>query len=213
MNLVKNLTKCSVLCIAACMTFPAYGNIVQFDENVLPVNPENSASSFTFDDFGAPGAVTITPTSIVLDIVDNANGNGVFGGVGVDFLQRDFDPATADLEIRFRVLADNVADQINIVYREFQMQFFFAHLTPADGFVTLTQNLLVPGPGFQQGAFGFAPGDGVQNPGLDQIQVQSAFGSAGRLNVEIDYVQIVPEPSTLLASSLLACSALIRRRS
>ncbi len=64
-------------CIAACLALPAYGNIVQLDESVLPVNPENSASSFTFDDFGAPGAVTITSAGIVLGVVDsNASSPG-----------------------------------------------------------------------------------------------------------------------------------------
>ena len=221
-KLFTRMLKLAAPCVAVCLSLPASGSIVQFDENVLPVNPENTATSFTHGDFSASGAVTVTASGIVLDVVDSDASNGVFGGLGVDFIQRDFDPATADLEIRMRVLGNNAADQINVVYRdedvsgttadEFQFQFFFAHLTPGDGFVTLTQNMLVPGPGFQQTAYGFSPGDGIQNPGLTQMQVQSAWGSAGRLNVEVDYIRIVPEPSTLLAGSLLGCVALIRRR-
>ncbi len=206
---------------AACLSTPSYGVIVQLDESTLPTNPENGADMFTFEDLAAPGAVTTTASAIVLDVVDNPGTNpGVFGGVGVDFLQRDFDPGTADLEIRLRALANNAATAINIVYRdldgagvadEFHYQFDISSLTPGGGFVTLTQSLLAPGPLFSQGAYGYTPGDAVQNPGLDQLQIHSPWGATGRMNLEIDYVRIVPEPSSLMACVGLGCLGLIRR--
>ena len=57
--------------IAAASTTTA--NTLTFDENVIPVNPLNGFGSFTFDDFGAPGAVTTTATSIGLDVQDSAD--------------------------------------------------------------------------------------------------------------------------------------------
>lgn len=218
-RMAKTIIHIAASCIVACMALPSFGGILTFDENVIPTNPENGFGSFTFDDFSAPGAVTTTATSIVLDIVDGNASNGVFGGVGVDFLQRDFDPALTDLEIRLQVLPDNEATEIRIAYRDLDgggaadehiFSFDISSLTPLDGFVTLSQNMAIPL--FTQGAFGFAAGDGTQNPELDQFQIQSVFASQGRLNVEIDYVQIVPEPSTLLAGSLLGAATLLRRK-
>ncbi len=221
MNLVKSLIKVSIPCLAACIALPTYGSIATFDENVLPTNPENGAGSFTFGDYSVAGAVTVTSSGIILDVVDSDGSNGVFGGIGVDYLQRDFDPADVDIELRLKILENNEATQIKILYRDrddpgtadqFQFTFDISSLTTAGGFVTLTQNLLAPGPTYFQAASGYAAGDGIQNPGFDQFQVQAGYGSVGRLNVEIDYVKLVPEPSSLLVGSLVSLGVLARRK-
>lgn len=203
-----------------------------FDENSVPNNdPVNGFGSFTFDDFAAPGAVTDGPTSLILDIQDSNGSNGVFGGVGVDyvlespagsmnFVPQDFDASTHEWQLRVKLLSNNEATGINAAFidddgagtaDDHQYSFDLTSV-PDDGeFHVLT--LPLDSPGFTQGAFGFTPGDGLANPGLRQIQVQGQFGSTGRLNVEVDYLQIVPsipEP----ASAVLLCFALlaVRRR-
>jgi hypothetical protein len=85
---------------------------------------------------------------------------------------------------------------------------------PNDGqFHVLTK--AVTSPLFNQSAFGFdAADDAVNNPGLRQVQIQSVFGSTGRLNVEVDYVRIVPEPASLalLGFAAPALMVAVRRR-
>jgi hypothetical protein len=58
---------------------------IEFSENTVPTNPENTFGSFTFDDFSGPGAFTDGPSSLILDVQDFNSSNGVFGGVGVDY--------------------------------------------------------------------------------------------------------------------------------
>jgi len=221
-----------IVCIVAAILAASFGNastaqvvISQFDENTVPTNPENGFGSFTFGDFGTPGAVTDGPTSLILDIEDNDGSNGVFGGIGVDFNLRNFDPAFATWEMRVKKLENNLATVINTTYRdedilgstgeEYQFNFDLASV-PDDGeFHVLTA--AADSPGFSQTAFGFGAGDGENNPGLTQMQIQSAFGSTGRLHVEVDYVRIttpIPEPSSLVLLTIggLALAGLGRRR-
>lgn len=199
-----------------------------FDENTLPTNPVNGFGAFTFDDFGAAGALTDGPDSIILDVVDSNASNGVFGGVGVDYVLEtphgsgDFAPQNFDAsghrwEMRLRILDNNEATSIRTTLidvdgpgtaDEHVYQFDLSGV-PADGaFHLLT--LPVDTPLFTQGAFGFSAGDGVVNPGFRQLQIQSEFGSTGRLNVEIDFVRIVPEPNSAFLL-LLATTGAFRR--
>ncbi len=187
--------------------------IAEFSELVVPTNPENGFGSFTFDDFSSAGAVTVGATSLILDIEDDNGSNGVFGGIGVDYNLRNFDPTLATWEMRVKKLENNAATGINTTYRdedvlgtsadEYQFSFDLSSI-PDDGqFHIITTS--AGSPGFSQPAFGFAPGDGLNNPGLTQIQIQSQFGSTGRLNVEVDYVRIttpIPEPSSVALVAL-----------
>jgi hypothetical protein len=203
---------------------------IVFDESTYPTNPENGFGAFTFDDFSAPGAFTDGPTSLILNVTDSNGSNGVFGGVGVDYgtppatNQRDFDPALAHWEVRVRILPLNAATAFRTTYIDHDGGFPVAaeeyiyeyDLTsvPIDGqFHVLTKP--VTSPLFNQSAFGFdAADDGVNNPGLRQVQIQSVFGSTGRLNIEVDYVRIVPEPASLALLGLGAPAMLlaVRRR-
>lgn len=194
--------------------------ILTFDENVVPTNPENGFGSFAFSGFGGT-AVTDGPTSLTIDAAS-------FGGVGVDFLQRNFDPAQATGTLRLRVLDGNAAPSINVVLVESDVEqiggnageqygliFSLGNLTPADGFVTLTAPLASAGS--FGGAFGRDPGNGAFDPGLYQVQLQSPFGATDRLHVEVDYFQIssndqVPEPAAWMLASLGGVFAYLRRR-
>lgn len=209
----------------------AQASTLTFDENAYPTNALNGFGGFTFEDFGAPGAVTVGPTSITLDITDVGGNTGVFGGVGVDFLvetspgsddfvPQDFNTTGMFWEMRVKLLSNNAATGINTTFvdddgagsaDEHQYSFDLTGV-PNDGEFHIV-TAAFDSPGFTQDAFGFTSGNGQVDPGLRQIQIQSQFGSTGRLNVEIDFVQIVPEP-TSAALLLVAAGAMgLRRRS
>jgi hypothetical protein len=228
------------LCLAA--TFVAatmYGQFasaqlpVVFDENTYPSNPENTFGAFTFDDFSAAGALTDGASSLILDIQDSNGSNGVFGGVGVDYgpfvsgalVPHDFNPATAEWVVRLKILPNNAATALRTTYIDVDNSLqtsgdehvFEFDLTgvPADGnFHDLVKPASMPL--FTQGAFGLIAGNTMNDPGLKQMQIQSVFGSTGRLNVEIDFVaiRVIPEPATLsmLGLGCLGMIGLGRRR-
>lgn len=203
---------------------------VVFDENYYPTNPDNSFGAFTHGDFSATGAFTDGPTSLILNVTDADSSNGVFGGVGVDYgnppstNQINFDPADAQWRLRLRILPLNAATAIRTAYIDHDGGFpvaaeeyiyeFDLTSVPNDGqFHVLTK--AVSSPLFNQSAFGFdANDDGINNPGLRQIQIQSVFGSTGRLNVEVDWLRIVPEPASAALLGLAAPALLlaVRRR-
>jgi hypothetical protein len=207
---------------------PVSGQLpVQFDENTYPTNPENTFGAFTFDDFSPAGAVTEGATSLILDIQDSNGSNGVFGGVGVDYgpfvggalVPHDFNPATAEWVVRLKILPNNSATALRTTYIDVDNflqtsgdeHVFEFDLTgvPADGnFHDLVKPASMPL--FTQGAFGLIAGNTINDPGLKQMQIQSVFGSTGRLNVEIDYVAIrlIPEPTTLSILGL-ACLGMV----
>lgn len=204
---------------------------VVFDENYYPTNPTNTFGAFTFDDFSGPGAFTDGPTSFILDVTDFTGSNGIFGGVGVDYgtppgtNNINFDPAIAQWELRIKILPNNAATAIRTTYIDQDPGFpvpaeeyvyeFDLTAVPNDGqFHVLTKPVL-NGELFHQNAFNFdANDDGINNPGLRQVQIQSVFGSTGRLNVEVDYVRIVaiPEPASLALLGLAVPAVMLSRR-
>ena len=220
------------LCLLVGASAASAATIV-FDENTIPTNPVNGFGSFTFGDFGAAGAVTESAEGIVLDITDTTPGNGVFGGLGVDFVledppasgtfvPQDFDPATHEWQLNVKILPGNAATGINSTFidddgagtaDEHQYNFDLTGV-PNDGQFHLVTAALTS-PGFTQTAFGFTAGNGQVDPGLRQIQIQSQVGSTGRLNVEVDFLRIVPiipEPASMLLLSFAALTPAVRRR-
>jgi hypothetical protein len=211
--------------------------VSQFDENVIPTNPQNGFGSFTFADFSVAGAVTDGPDSLIFDVMtDNDGSNGFFGGIGVDYginteiiptvfvlLPIDFDPALSWWEMRVKKLPNNAASTVNTTYRdvdilgqtaeEYQFNFDLTSIPDDGDFHIIT--VAATNFGFMQNSQGI--GDGENNPGLNQMQIQSVFGSSDRLNIEVDWVRIVtsvPEPSAIMLLGL-GCAGLIatgRRR-
>jgi hypothetical protein len=229
--------KRSFLCLAAAVaTVAGIGQVasaelvVVFDENVYPTNPENSFGAFTFDDFSSPGAFTDGPSSLILDVQDFNGTNGIYGGVGVDYgtppgtNNHDFNPAVAQWELRVKILPNNRANAIRTTFidqdpgvpvpaEEYVYVFDLTGVPMDDLFHVLTKP--VTAELFHQNAFGFDENDdGNNNPGLRRVQIESVFGSTGRLNVEIDYVRIVtiPEPASLTLLALALPSILLSAR-
>lgn len=213
--------------VVAGLASAAQAATITFDENSIPTNdPVNGFGAFTFEDFGG-AAVTESAIGIVLDVTDTNASNGVFGGLGVDFIvespptsgdfvPQDFDAATHQWELRIKLLPNNGATAIRSTFidddgsgsADEHVYEFDLTGVPNDGaFHLLTQPL--SSPLFTQGAFGFTAGNNTVDPGLRQIQIQSQFGSTGRLNVEIDFLRIapiIPEPTAL---AMLSVGALV----
>jgi hypothetical protein len=204
---------------------------VVFDETHVPTNPENTFGSFTFDDFSGPGAFTDGANSLILDVTDFNGSNGIFGGAGVDYgtppgtNNRNFDAATAMWEVSVKILPNNAATAFRTTYIDQDPGFpvpaeeyvYEWDLTtvPNDGLFHVLTKPVLGGAAFSQSAFGFdAADDGINNPGLRQVQIQSVFGSTGRLNIEVDYARIVPEPAsvTLLGLANIGLMLAVRRR-
>ncbi|MEM7682776.1 MAG: PEP-CTERM sorting domain-containing protein [Planctomycetota bacterium] len=185
---------------------------------------------FAFEDFA--GAVTETPTSLILDIATDTNAaNGLFGGLGRDLTQADFDPSAHQFRVVYRQLADNAANDFRIILRDndgddsgpglgsedyqfFVDMSFAAPLGDGSGFdeqfVPLT---LFGNPVFRAQSFGFAnDGDTILNPGANQWQVQSPFGGQDRLNIEIATIEIIPIPEPASLSALALGATLLGRR-
>jgi hypothetical protein len=229
----KLLCWAATLVAASVFGQPAIAQLpVQFDENTYPANPENTFGAFLHGDFTTAGAFTDGASSLILDIQDTVAGNGVFGGVGVDYgpfvsgalVPHDFNPATAQWVVRVKILPKNTATALRTTYIDVDNflqtsgdeHVFEFDLTgvPADGnFHDLVKPASMPL--FTQGAFGLVAGNTINDPGLKQMQIQSVFGSTGRLNVEIDFVAIrlIPEPTTLsvLGLGLMGMAGLGRR--
>lgn len=175
---------------------------------------------FTYDSFVA--GVTESPTSLTIDV-------SAFGGLGRDLAAPvAVDESTALVRLEYRVLDNNAAGDFRIILRDndgddsapglgtedhqlFVDMSFASPLGDGSGF---SEQFVPLNPVFRAQSFGFSnDGDGALNLGLDQWQLQSAFGSTTRLNIEVRTVEIVPEPASLgLALTGLALVAGRRRR-
>ncbi|MEM8495719.1 MAG: hypothetical protein AAF663_10070, partial [Planctomycetota bacterium] len=165
-------------------------------------------NGFTFLDFDEPGAFGTSNGLINVDIATDSDGvNGLFGGAGSDVFA-DFDSVGKTLEVTLRVDPLNLAPDFRVVLGdtdgaingdEFQFLFDISSVTPGE-FVTLTQDLLNPGPVFVQAQDGKLAGDAIQNFGLTQMQIQSAFGGTDRLKIDVESVKIVDPDNPLIAA-------------
>lgn len=163
--------------------------ITDLDENDYP------GSTFQWGDFNYSGAVTEGASSLTLDIFNRDGMNNVSGGLGFNTASTNFDPGLAQWDVRFRVLDNNTANGFRVSYvdndggssgTEYLYDFDIAGL-PVNQWQTLSRAFTSPT--FSQTASGHTAGDGIQNPGMEQMQFQSIYNSTGRLNIELDYVQ------------------------
>lgn len=162
-------------------------------------------NGFAFDDFDDFFALDTTSGVINIDIATDLDGsNGLFGGMGSD-LVADFDAATTNLDVTLTVGPNNQASAFRVTLQdndgpgtadEHVYEFDISGLTP--GVQTTLSYPLNLGPLFSQGAFNQTPGDGIQNFGLRQVQIQSLFDSPDRLNILVDSVVLEDPEDPLL---------------
>ena len=188
--------------------------------------PNADQGFFTFDDIVA----TDSADGVILDTSagNGADAAGLFGGFGNNsFPITGFDPAVSDLVIEYRFLADDQLGFFNVVLSDFDdvdsaqdNQFSFGNgngtlVGDGSGFLTETIALSTPA-NFQQTSFNFTDsGDSIFNPGLRELQVQSAFANENALVVEIRSIEIVtavPEPGSIALLVLAAPLLVLRRR-
>ena len=186
--------------------------------------PNADQGFFTFDDVVA----TDSAAGVILDTStgNGADAAGLFGGFGNNsFPITDFDPAVSDLVIEYRFLTGDQLGFFNVVLSDFDdvdsaqdNQFSFGNGTlvgDGSGFLTETIALSTPA-NFQQTSFNFTDsGDSIFNPGLRELQVQSAFANGDALVVEIRSIEIVtavPEPGSIALLVLAAPLLVLRRR-
>lgn len=188
--------------------------------------PNADQGFFTFDDIVA----TDSTDGVILDTSagNGADAAGLFGGFGNNaFPITDFDPAVSDLVIEYRFLPGDQLEFFNVVLSDFDdmdsaqdNQFSFGNgngtlVGDGSGFLTETIALSTPA-NFQQTSFNFTDsGDSIFNPGLRELQVQSAFANGDALVVEIRSIEIVtavPEPGSIALLVLAAPLLVLRRR-
>lgn len=201
-------TVCRLIAAAAIVTITSFAAAV-------PVATYNAAqhdvNGFEFGDFDDAffGSFSTDGGIISIDAMDFNSDGDYFGGAGAD-LVADFDVNTTTLDVTVQVGPDNLASAFRVTLKdgdgdnmgtpaadEHVFEFDISGLSPVDGFVTLSTPLNL-GPLFTQGAFGGDPGDGIQNYGLQQVQVQSVFGVTDRLQIDIESVQLNDSAATLL---------------
>ncbi|MEM8782331.1 MAG: PEP-CTERM sorting domain-containing protein [Planctomycetota bacterium] len=175
-------------------------------------------AGFAFGGFS--GNVTETISSLTIDASS-------FGGIGRDLTQTDFDASEYQLRIVYRLLPGNEAEDFRVVLRDndgddsapgqgtedHQIFIDTSFATPLNDGSGFSEQFSPLNSVFTDKSFGFTNGgDGALNPGLDQWQLQSAFGGTDRLHLEVRSVELVPEPGSaaLLGAGLTAF--VLRRR-
>jgi hypothetical protein len=199
----------------------ASAQIVLFDGSI----PNGDQGFFSFGDF----VVTDTADGVIIDnsAGDTSDGQGLFGGFGNNsFDPIDFDPSLSDLTIEFRFLEGDATGFFNVVLSDIddadsaqdnQFTFDFGSAAPVgdgSGFLTQSIDLSVPA-SFRPTSFGFSDtGDDIFNPGLREVQIQSAFGSSDPMVLEVRSIVItsVPEPGSAALISLAIPALALRRR-
>ncbi len=167
---------------------------------------EAQTQSFTFGTFSDVGAVDVSGPTILINQVTTGGGGIGFNGLNVPFEAEDY-----QIEIEARLLPGNTAAQFNLVLGDDDGDDSAPGLGAEDynffidtdnfntsGFTTFTIPL---GSGSETDfvtQFGSTnPGDGLQNFGLSQMQIQSSGVDPGVLGIEILRFSIVAQPDGL----------------
>lgn len=164
---------------------------------------EAQTQTFTFGTFSDVGAVDVAGPTILINQATTGSGGIGFNGLNVPFNAEDY-----QIEIEARLLPGNTAEQFNLVLGDDDGDDSAPGLGAEDfnffidtdnfntgGFTTFTIPL---GSGSETNfvtQFGSTnPGDGLQNFGLSQMQIQSSGVDPGVLGIEILRFSIVQRP-------------------
>ena len=171
---------------------------------------EAQTQTFTFGTFSNVGAVDVTGPTILIN-ADPASAGGPGGGIGFNGLNVPFNAEDYQIEIEAKLLGNNTAEQFNLVLGDDDgddsgpglgaedFNFFIDTSNfNTSGFSTFTIPL---GSGSETNfvtQFGSTnPGDGLQNFGLSQMQIQASGADPGVLGIEILRYSIVERPDGL----------------
>ncbi|QEG36431.1 hypothetical protein [Bythopirellula goksoeyrii] len=168
---------------------------------------EAQTQTFTFGTFSEAGVLDASGSTFLIN-ADPAGTGGPSGGFGFNGLNVDFDATQYQIEIEAKLLPNNTADQFNLVLGDNDgddsgpglgsddYNFFVdtSNFNTSD-FSTFTIPL---GTGSETDfvtTFGFTNGgDGLQNFGLSQMQIQSSGDDPGVLGIEVLRFSIVERP-------------------
>jgi hypothetical protein len=159
--------------------------------------------TFTFGTFSEAGAVDVSGPTILINQATTGSGGIGFNGLNVPFNAEDY-----QIELVARLLPSNTASEFNLVLGDDDgddsapglgaedFNFFIGTANfNTSGFTTFTIPL---GSGSETNfvtQFGSVnPGDGLQNFGLSQMQIQAAGADPGVLGIEILRFSIVERP-------------------
>ncbi|MGL4513041.1 MAG: hypothetical protein ACRCT8_08100 [Lacipirellulaceae bacterium] len=181
------------------------GNPLLFEYTSSQYNAQ--VARFTFGSFQQPGAFDTSGSTILIN-ADPAAAGGPGGGAGFSGLNVDFNAAEYQIEVLAKLSPGNAASTFNVVLGDRDgndsgpglgsEDFYFAVPTSAfdsTGFSTFTIPL---GSGSQSQivrSFGLNnDGDGLQNFGMFQMQIQANDTDTGRLALEVQSFRLVARP-------------------
>ena len=178
---------------------------------IFELNANNFGQAWTWGSYGADGAVVYTENSIIIDADEIAGDAGVQGGLGHGLLQRDFDGETHELVVKAKLLEDNEAMSFMIEIRDDDEDLFgivsdgvevldwaaeqytyevFTEDLSEDEFTEVRIPFTDYSNTGQAGGDVNLSGDGELNFGLYMVHIQSPWGPADRLNVEIESIRV-----------------------
>jgi GH35 family endo-1,4-beta-xylanase len=164
---------------------------------VTSLDEDDFGTAFRWGDFSTSGAVTAGPDSLTVNATDQVGDPGLTGGIGYNTSVLNFDASLSQWDVRFRVLPSNTASGFRLSYidedggssgTEYLYDIGIGSY-PVNQWQTISQALASPSG--SQTASGHTPGDGIQNPGLSQVQLQAVYGNLGQLNIEVDYINLM----------------------
>ncbi len=154
------------------------------------------AGTFAFGTFQDAGALDTTGPTFLIDSGPTGEGGGGFGFSGLNL---DFDPNDYQIEIEAKLLGGNTAESFNLLLGDndgddsgpglgsddYIFSVDTAELNSSD-FTTVTIPLGTGSESDIVTTFGFDnEGDGLQNFGLSQMQIQAMADDANSLNIEV----------------------------
>jgi hypothetical protein len=163
---------------------------------------EAQTQTFTFGTFSNPGVLDASGSTFLIN-ADPASDGGPSGGFGFNGLNVNFNAEDYQIEIEARLLPSNTAGQFNLVLGdndgpELGAEDFNFFIDTSNfnttGFTTVTIPL---GSGSETNfvtQYQSTPGDGLQNFGLNQMQIQASGDDPGILGLEVLRFSIVERP-------------------
>jgi hypothetical protein len=163
---------------------------------------EAQTQTFSFGTFSSAGALDTSGSTFLIN-ADPATQQDPGGGFGFNGLNVNFNAEDYQIEIEARLLPGNTAEEFNLVLGDNDgpelgaEDFNFFINTSNFNTSTFTTFTIPLGSGSESNfvtQYESTPGDGLQNFGLNQMQIQSAGADPGILRLEVLRFSIVERP-------------------